>query len=292
MAESALVRPCPIPPSRSLVPECRPRRGWTPGGGRQSLHPGLLLQRAGPLSASAPPQRATSSVPRPLRTLVPRSGADTSASAPSPGLKEAEGGPPGGEAATAAAQDGSDEDRRDVEEILRVVELLKQKRGMTFGEIRLTVMIEDPREVERRRQLGLEDDRGCSREDLANALVEVNDGRLPEDRVVLRQLAEDMRSWPNLEEEADRSEQRGGVSPYARVTDTGVDPKVAAKRAGVGAAAAVDWDAADDIEVQETRDISSFLPKWVGYTVIYGVSIIPIIIGVVVVIVLFLNSLQ
>ena len=40
-------------------------------------------------------------------------------------------------------------------------------------------MIEDPRDVERRRQLGIEDDRGCSREDMANALVEVNSCFLP-----------------------------------------------------------------------------------------------------------------
>jgi hypothetical protein len=34
-------------------------------------------------------------------------------------------------------------------------------------------MIEDPREVERRRQLGIEDERGCSKEDMAVALQEV-----------------------------------------------------------------------------------------------------------------------
>lgn len=35
-------------------------------------------------------------------------------------------------------------------------------------------MIEDPREAERRKQLGVEDERGCSREDLGNALNEVH----------------------------------------------------------------------------------------------------------------------
>ena len=38
---------------------------------------------------------------------------------------------------------------------------------------RLAIMIEDPREVERRRQLGIEADIGCSREDLGEALAEV-----------------------------------------------------------------------------------------------------------------------
>ena len=44
---------------------------------------------------------------------------------------------------------------------------------------RLAVMIEDPREVERRRQLGIEADIGCSREDLGDALAEVRDAILP-----------------------------------------------------------------------------------------------------------------
>ncbi len=40
-------------------------------------------------------------------------------------------------------------------------------------QVKLTIMIEDPREVQRRKELDIEDGRGCSREDLANALVEV-----------------------------------------------------------------------------------------------------------------------
>jgi hypothetical protein len=60
-------------------------------------------------------------------------------------------------------------------------------------------MIEDPREVQRRKELDIEDGRGCSREDLANALVEINEGRMPADRLVLRELAKEMTAWPNLE---------------------------------------------------------------------------------------------
>ncbi|KAH9316452.1 hypothetical protein KI387_025079, partial [Taxus chinensis] len=53
-----------------------------------------------------------------------------------------------------------------------VVQLLKEKRDMTFNEVRLTIMIEDPREAEQKRQLGVEDDRGCTREDMAEALLD------------------------------------------------------------------------------------------------------------------------
>ncbi|KAL2650981.1 hypothetical protein R1flu_019109 [Riccia fluitans] len=180
-----------------------------------------------------------------------------------------------------------EQDQRDVSEILRVIELLRKKRDMTFNEVRLTVMIEDPREVERRRQLGIEDDRGCSKEDMANALLEVYEGRLPQDRLVLRELAKEMLNWPNLEEEIAASRLPATSSPYAKVTDTGVDPRIAAERAKV------DWDTAADITPGEgKKDLGETLPPVVGYSFLYLVSFIPVIIGVAVVVILFLNSLQ
>ncbi|OAE25772.1 hypothetical protein AXG93_4368s2320 [Marchantia polymorpha subsp. ruderalis] len=146
-------------------------------------------------------------------------------------------------------------DREDVTEILRVVELLRKKRDMTFNEVRLTIMIEDPRDVERRKQLGIEDDRGCSREDLGAALMEVYEGRIPQDRVVLRELAKEMLQWPNLEDEIAADRLPPVASPYAKVTNTGVDPRVAAERAKV------DWDTAADITPgEEKKDLGESLP--------------------------------
>eukprot|EP01018_Ginkgo_biloba_P028789 Gb_22829 [translate_table: standard] len=146
-------------------------------------------------------------------------------------------------------------------------------------------MIEDPREVEQKRQLGLEDARGCTREDLGNALVDVYEGRIPKDRIVLRELAKEMLNWPNLEAEVD-VKRNLRESPYAKVTNTGVDPKLAAQRAKV------DWDAAAEILPGDEKDNSESLPPAVGFSVLYLVSALPIIIGVSVVVVLFLNSLQ
>ncbi|EMS52031.1 hypothetical protein TRIUR3_01715 [Triticum urartu] len=53
-----------------------------------------------------------------------------------------------------------------------VLELLQKNRDMTFGEVKLTIMIEDPRDVERKRLLGIEDPDELTRDDLADALVE------------------------------------------------------------------------------------------------------------------------
>lgn len=42
------------------------------------------------------------------------------------------------------------------------------------SQVKLTIMIEDPRDVERKRLLGIEDPDELTRDDLADALVEVN----------------------------------------------------------------------------------------------------------------------
>nr|GMD60642.1 ycf3-interacting protein 1, chloroplastic [Ipomoea batatas] len=61
-----------------------------------------------------------------------------------------------------------------VSQIKRVLELLKKNRDMVFGEVKLTIMIEDPRDVERKRLLGIDDENAPTREDLAAALEEVS----------------------------------------------------------------------------------------------------------------------
>ncbi|GLJ39255.1 hypothetical protein SUGI_0800860 [Cryptomeria japonica] len=177
------------------------------------------------------------------------------------------------------------EDEEYIRQILRVVELLKEKRDMTFNEIRLTIMIEDPREAEQKRQLGIEDGRGCTREDMATTLMDVCEGRIPKDRVVLRELAKEMLNWPDLEAEVDKK-TNPMASPYARVTDIGVDPALAAQRAKV------DWDAATEIIPEDEKDVAQSVPPAVGFSILYLISAIPVIIGVSVVLILFLNSLQ
>jgi hypothetical protein len=77
------------------------------------------------------------------------------------------------------------------------------------------------------------------------------------------------------------------ASPYAKVTPTGVDPKLAAQRARI------DWDAAAEIQPgAEQKELTDMVPPAVGFSLLYVVSFIPIIIGVTVVLILFFNSLQ
>ncbi|CAO2836966.1 unnamed protein product [Amaranthus hypochondriacus] len=176
------------------------------------------------------------------------------------------------------------EDLEYVSQIKRVLELLKKNRDMLFGEVKLTISIEDAREVERRRLLGIDDSDAPTREDLAAALEEVNEGKVPQNRVALRMLAEEMINWPNLEAEAPKKTTKT-KSLYAKATDIGIDPKVAAKRLNI------DWDSAADIEAEETSDETD-VPPVVGYGALYLVTAFPVIIGISVVLILFYNSLQ
>ncbi|GLU08581.1 hypothetical protein SLE2022_254870 [Rubroshorea leprosula] len=168
-------------------------------------------------------------------------------------------------------------------QIQRVLEPLRKNRDMLFSEVKLIVMIEDPREVERRRLLGIEDPDTPTREDLVEALEQVNEGKVPENGLALRMLAEKMINWPNLGVEAPKKKR--ATSLYVKATDTGIDPKEAAKRLNI------DWDSAAEIEEAEVNDETEVTPS-VGYEVLYLVTAFPVIIGISVVLTLFYNSLQ
>ncbi|CAI5994535.1 unnamed protein product [Closterium sp. NIES-65] len=124
-----------------------------------------------------------------------------------------------GEAQLSAEEAEEAQDLRDIQDIVETIELLKERRDMTVQEIRLVLMIEDPREAERRRQMGIENESGCSRDEIADAFRERSGGGgvweeggercVPADRMVLRKLAlrhrmvlrklaQDMRDWPRL----------------------------------------------------------------------------------------------
>ncbi|KAL3622582.1 hypothetical protein CASFOL_033993 [Castilleja foliolosa] len=88
-----------------------------------------------------------------------------------------------------------------VSQIKRVLELLKKNRDMLFNEVKLIIVIEDPRDVERKRLLGIDDETAPTRDDLADALVQVNEGQIPENRLALQMLAEELLQWPYLEDD-------------------------------------------------------------------------------------------
>lgn len=176
----------------------------------------------------------------------------------------------------------SPDDLEHIAQINRVLDLLRKNRDMMFGEVKLIMMIEDLRDVERKRLLGI-DDEEVSRDDLVSALEEVHEGKIPENRVALRCLAEEMVQWPNLEVETKKSKPKKSL--YAKATDTGIDPEVAAKKLNI------DWDTAAEIDSEDENNEVE-VPPVVGYSALYLLTGLPVIIGISVVLILFYNSLQ
>ncbi|CAN1828583.1 Ycf3-interacting protein 1, chloroplastic [Linum perenne] len=186
-------------------------------------------------------------------------------------------------------------------EIKRVLELLKKNRDMLFNEVKLTIMIEDPREEERKKLFGIDDPDAPTRDELADALELVNEGKVPKDRLALRMLADEMTNWPNLEvmlmqlslteDQLDQyvevsNKAKPTKSLYARVTNTGIDPKEAAKRLKL------DFDSAAEFEDTALDSDDTEVPSVLGYGALYLVTGFPVLIGISVVLILFYNSLQ
>ena len=72
----------------------------------------------------------------------------------------------------------------------------------------------------------LQDEGGASRDEIAAALVEVAEGRVPKDRIALRELYREIMEWPFVEaapEEADEEDGASSSSPYEAITPTGVE---------------------------------------------------------------------
>ena len=46
------------------------------------------------------------------------------------------------------------------------------------------------------------------------------------------------------------------------------------------------------MKIEDENESDSPVPAWMGYGLLYGISVIPIIIGVTAVIILFVNSLR
>ena len=171
-------------------------------------------------------------------------------------------------------------------EASRVLNILYTRRDMTPNEVRLVMMIEDPRAARRREVYGIEVESGVSRDDIVAALSDVQAGRVPADRLALEQLVVELQAWPYLEGDEALRVAAGEPSPYAAVTNTGLSE--AARRAQAERARALDAVAN---EAPET-DLSDYLPKWVGFSAVYLVSAIPVFITIAVLALLFITSLK
>ncbi|CAG9461181.1 unnamed protein product [Pedinophyceae sp. YPF-701] len=171
-----------------------------------------------------------------------------------------------------------DEQARDLcRRVLAVLRTLQDRRDFTPNEMRLILLIEDPRARDRR-NMGIEDDTGVSREEIASAFLDVVDGKIPNDRIALKVLAEEVENWPFLEAE-------GASAPQQ--PQEGED--TAARGAWIEGQARPPMGRDKNEKAESIEDL---LPDWVGYGAVWGLSLIPVFITISVVALLFFSSLR
>jgi hypothetical protein len=161
---------------------------------------------------------------------------------------------------------------------------LPDMQHVRLCQVRLVMMIEDPRAARRREAYGIEVESGVSRDDLVAALAEVQAGRVPPDRLALEQVVTELLAWPYLEDDDALRAASAEPSPYAAVTNTGLSE--AARRAQALRARGAEEEATPE------KDLSDYLPNWVGYSAVYLVSAIPVFITIAVLLLLFVTSLK
>eukprot|EP00873_Tetraselmis_striata_P007949 jgi/Tetstr1/428213/TSEL_018254.t1 len=170
----------------------------------------------------------------------------------------------------------SDEDAREYcQRVVKVLKVLRERRRMSLSEIQLTIEIEQPEEIERNRVLGIQN--VPSRYERALALSRVTEGKIPENRLALKLLCEELESWPFLDEAVEAPPTDS--SQYERIS--GAQGGVSAPRKRMGR------DPSDP-----KTSATDMLPDWIGYSMLYGVSAVPVIITISVIAILFFSSLK
>ncbi|KAF8065950.1 Ycf3-interacting protein 1 [Scenedesmus sp. PABB004] len=272
----------------------------------------MLAQQRGALAPRAPARRARAGAaalarpgarPSPLRRLQRRAAAEETGAVPAVQLEdqveafmkrqaELESG-----AAFARTKDPAEVIGADVvdeenakalcREVVRMLRTLKARRDMSVNEARLIVGIEDPRTRERR-QLGIEDERGVSRDEMAAALLDVAEGRVPRDRLALKCLVEDMQSWPFLDDDTSAAAAEGSGGPIA-VSSSGQPEAIVDDATGIVRPYVMGGDLRKG---EQPQGLADMLPDWVGFSTLYGISAIPVLIVTATVLILFYNSLK
>lgn len=184
--------------------------------------------------------------------------------------------------------------KRMCREIVDGIQALRQSRDMTVNEIRLTLAIESPIVREQREMMGAEAGPGVSRDDVAAALADVAAGRVPRDRVALRELHKEVAAWPFLGADGGPVAGSAGRIAAAAAASAGSEPvPTPSTPTGPG------WRVGQARPKPLGRDpgetpksLADNLPEWAGYGMLYLISSLPVIIAGSVVAVLFFNSLR
>jgi hypothetical protein len=189
--------------------------------------------------------------------------------------------------------------KRMCREVVASLARLREGRDMTVNEVKLTLAIESPIVRDQASYLGVEagGTGGVARDAIAAALGEVAAGRIPRDRLALRELHREMLEWPFLD--GDGGSGSGSAAPAAPAAKAPSPSSSSPYAAAVDKAPASGWRAGQARPPpmgrdagEEPQSLADRLPDWMGYGFLYLVSSIPVLIAGSVVAILFFNSLR
>mmetsp|Transcript_10858 Transcript_10858/g.20504 ORF Transcript_10858/g.20504 Transcript_10858/m.20504 type:complete len:163 (+) Transcript_10858:499-987(+) len=159
--------------------------------------------------------------------------------------------------------------------------MLSKNRDMTLNEVKLILAIEDPRAQEARRVYGVENESGVSRDEIAECLIDVAERRKVNNRIALRELRKELAAWPGL---LKSSEDAGGDEAESdgdlQATSGDLAKPAANPQIGRG----------EEDESGLPKALADYLPDWMGYGVLYSLSIVPILITLGALAILWVNS--
>jgi len=206
-------------------------------------------------------------------------------------------GSPGGallqEASSVGAAEVSDDEVEAYKsDVITMLSVLEREREMTLNEVKLIIAIEDPRAKQTRENFDIEADCGCTRDEMAVALVEVAEKSDVSNRLALKALHTEIMDWPELDTKASSNPDGAASSPsanagdYAQTIDSDLaKPALPPQSFGRGSDPA-DGDAGGTLQ----KDLVDKLPEWVGYALLYTTSVVPILITIGAIAILWTNS--
>ena len=127
----------------------------------------------------------------------------------------------------------------------------------------------------------LQNESGVSRDEIAECLIDVAERRKVNNRIALRELRKELAAWPGL---LKSSEDAGGDEAESdgdlQATSGDLAKPAANPQIGRG----------EEDESGLPKALADYLPDWMGYGVLYSLSIVPILITVGALAILWVNS--
>merc|ERR1712217_694632 len=143
--------------------------------------------------------------------------------------------------------------------IVKNTRYLIEKHDMTINEVKLTLALEKPLSME---QMNGENDFWIPRENVVQAFMKVVGGKVPKDRIALSTLAKNMETWfliskKQSQNSMDNIQKRPQNNSIYKLEKTNYKTSIS-----------------------KTPELTETISKWAGLSILYFVTVIPLLIAV------------